>query len=257
MMDTLDSILNKIANARDLDFGDVISSTIELFKKVWLKGLVVVLFILISAVIISFLFGLIGLAPALNQDIFSGDFNLTALASFYSSSALYGIPQNMLIATLNLAFVAAFYRICKQIIIGDSEAEDYFYFFKKEYFTKVFMLGIIYTAISTIAQLLCFIPYIYVFVPLYYFAVVLAHNPNLSEMEIVKASFALGNKKWLLTFGTMFVAGIIGMLGILGCIIGIVFTMSIIYLPTFIIYKDAVGYDDRSPIDDIGSNQDF
>lgn len=256
-MNNFETLLYRIAHAKELDFGDVISNTIELFKKVWLKGLVIVLFILISAVIIGSLFGLIGLAPALNQNIFDGDFDFTAFASFYTSSALYGIPQNMLIATLNLAFVAAFYRICNQIITGDSGYEDYFYFFKKEYFTKVFMLGIIYTAISTIAQLLCFIPYIYAFVPLYYFAVILAHNPHLSEMEIVKASFALGNKKWLLTFGTMLVAGIIGMLGVLVCVIGIVFTMSIIYLPSFLIYRDAVGLDEKSPIDEIGTNYDF
>lgn len=256
-MNTLDNLLYKINNAKELDYGDIISNSIELFKKVWLKGLIVILFAVISAICINFLFSLIGLAPVLNQDIFNEGFDFKALAKFYSSSAIYGIPQNMLVATLNLAFVAAFYRICKQIISGENGYEDYFYFFKKEYFTKVFMLGIIYTGIATVAQFLCFIPYIYVFVPLSYFAVILANNPNLSEMEIVKASFALGNKKWLITFGTMFVAGLIAMLGLLGCVIGIVFTMSIIYLPSFLIYKEAIGFDTTSAIDEIGINEDF
>ncbi|PKQ44507.1 hypothetical protein [Confluentibacter flavum] len=256
-MNDFNNLLYKINNAKELDFGDIISNSIELFKKVWLKGLVVVLFVLISAICISFLFGLIGLAPALDHDIFNDSFDFKAIATFYSSSAIYGIPQNMLISTLNIAFVAAFYRICKQTILGENGHEDYFYFFKKEYFTKVFMLGIIYTAITTVAQFLCFIPYIYVFVPLSYFAVILANNPNLSEMEIVKASFTLGNKKWLITFGTMFVAGLVAMLGILGCVIGIVFTMSIIYLPSFLIYKDAIGFDGTNVIDEIGMNNEF
>src|SRR5690606_21672891 len=117
-MNTFESLLNKIANAKELDFGDIISNTIELFKKVWLKGLVVLLFAVISAICISFLFSLIGLAPVFNQDMFSEGFDFKALASFYSSSALYGIPQNMLISTLNLAFVAAFYKICKQVVVG-------------------------------------------------------------------------------------------------------------------------------------------
>lgn len=254
-MNDIDSLLNKIKNAKTLDFGDVISNTIELFKQVWLKGLVVVLLVLISAICISLVFGLIGVAPVLDQDIFNGDLDLKTIATFYSSSAIYGIPQNMLVSTLNLAFVAAFYRICRQIISGGNGYEDYFYFFQKEYFTKVFMLGIIYTAIVTIAQLLCFFPYIYAFVPLSYFAMILANNPDLTEMEIVKASFALGNKKWLITFGTMFVAGLIAMLGILGCVIGIVFTMSIIYLPSFLIYKDAIGFDGTHGIDDIDTMQ--
>ncbi|WP_100615191.1 hypothetical protein [Confluentibacter citreus] len=256
-MNHLDNLLYRINNAKELDFGDIISNSIELFKKVWLKGLVVVLFVLISVICISFLFSLIGLAPALDQSVFSNGFDFKGIASFYSSNALYGIPQNMLVSTLNLAFVAAFYRICKQTMLDENGHEDYFYFFKKEYFTKVFMLGIIYTAITTVAQLLCFIPYIYVFVPLSYFAVILANNPDLSEMDIVKASFALGNKKWLITFGTMFVAGIIAMLGIFGCVIGIVFTMSIIYLPSFLIYKDAIGFDETNAIDEIGMNDEF
>jgi hypothetical protein len=246
-------LMDKINNAKQLDFSDIISDTIELFKKVWLKGLIVVLFVLISALCIAFLFSLIGVAPALNTDIFNDGFDIKEIASFYSTSAIYGIPQNMLLSTLNLAFVAAFYRICKQIVSGESSYDDYFYFFKKEYFTKVFMLGIIYTCIATIAQFLCIIPYIYAFVPLSYFAVILAHNPDLSEGEIVKASFALGNKKWLITFGTMIVAILIAMLGLLGCIIGIIFTVSIIYLPSFLIYKDAIGFDDNSAIDEIGN----
>lgn len=256
-MNNFDNLLYKINNAKELDFGDVISQSIDLFKEIWLKGLVAVLFVVISAICIGFVFGLIGLAPALDQDIFNENFDLKAIATFYSSSAIYGIPQNMLISTLNIAFVAAFYRICKQTMSGENGHEDYFYFFQKTYFTKVFMLGIIYTAITTVAQFLCFIPYIYVFVPLSYFAVILANNPDLSEMEIVKASFALGNKKWLITFGTMFVAGLVAMLGILGCVIGIVFTMSIIYLPSFLIYKDAIGFDEANAIDEIGMHNDF
>jgi hypothetical protein len=252
----LENLLHKIQNVKALDFGNVISDTIELFKKIWLKGLVVILFILISAICISSLFNLIGVAPVLDFNMYE-DMDIKRLASFYTSSALYGIPQNMLIATLNLAFVAAFYRICRNVVLGNTVHEDYFFFFKKEYFTKVFMLGIIYTAIGTIAQLLCFIPYIYVFVPISYFAVILAHHPHLSEMEIVKASFALGNKKWLLTFGTMLVAGLMGMLGIIGCGIGVVFTISIVYLPPFLIYKDAIGLEENHPIDDIGANTDF
>ena len=79
------------------------------------------------------------------------------------------------------------------------------------------MLGIIHTGIAVLAQFLFVLPYIYAFVPLAYFTIIFANNPDLSEGEIVKASFKLGNKKWLITFGTMFVAGLLGMLGIIGC----------------------------------------
>lgn len=253
-MNTLDSLLQKVGQAKPLDFGEIISNSIDLFKKVWLKGFVVILILVIAAMIISLAFGFIGLAPDAYD--FNYGFDLESFSSFYSQNALYSVPQTILVSTLTLALVAAFYRICKQVDSGETGQDDYLYFFKKEYFAKVFMLGIIYTLIATVAQLLFLIPYIYVFVPLSYFAVIFAFNPDLSEMEIVKVSFALGNKKWLITFGTLFVMGIIGMLGALACVIGLLFTISIIYLPVFLIYKEVIGFKAHSEIEEIGRSDD-
>lgn len=70
----------------------------------------------------------------------------------------------------------------------------------------------------------------------------MANHPEMGELDIVKLSFKLGNKKWFIAFITMFVAGIIGMLGIIACGIGVLFTMSIVYLPAFLIYKEVVGF---------------
>lgn len=249
-MNSFESLLEKINNAKELDFGAVISESVDLYKKIWLKGFLVILFLMIGGGIIGFVYALIGLAP--ENNLFSNGFELESLLSFYSTNAIYSLPQTILISVLTIALLAAFYRICKQFVIGGGEKDDYFYFFKKEYFSKVFMLGLIYTGIATLAQLLFLIPYIYVFVPLSYFSIVFANNPDLSEMEIVKASFALGNKKWLITFGTLFIAGILGMLGILACGIGLLFTVAIVYLPVFFIYKEVIGFEDTSEIDQIG-----
>ncbi|WP_166963247.1 hypothetical protein [Yeosuana marina] len=251
-MNSIEELQSKINNAKSLDFGTIITETIEMFKQVWTKGLLVVLLIAISAVCISVLFTVIGLVPKTDASIFTDGITWKTFTSFYSLNAIYSIPQTIIVSALTLAFVGAFYRICYQMVTEKNEEDDYFYFFKNGYFTKVLMLAIIYTAIATVAQLLFFIPYIYAFVPLSYFAVVLADNPQLSEMDIVKVSFALGNKKWLISFGTMFIAGILGMLGVIACFIGVFVTISIVYLPAFLIYKEVVGFDNVSEIDQIG-----
>ena len=225
-MNTFPYLEEKINNAKDIDFGDIITASIDLFKKIWLKGFLTILLLMICGFVIGFVFGLIGLAPENNLFVNGFDFDLESFLTFYSANALYSIPQTILVSTLTIAFVSAFYRICKQFVLEGNDQNDYFYFFKKEYFSKVFMLGLIYTGIATLAQLLFLIPYIYVFVPLSYFSIIFANNPDLSESEIVKASFKLGNKKWLITFGTMFVTGILGMLGVIACGIGLLFTIS-------------------------------
>ena len=118
---------------------------------------------------------------------------------------------------------------------------------------KIFKLGIVYSLIAIIAQWLFIIPYIYAFVPLSFFAVVFSNNSELTETEIVKISFSLGTKKWLLTFGLLFITGILGMLGIIACGIGLLFTMAIVYLPVYFVYRDVVGFEDDSEIMKIGT----
>lgn len=249
-MSTLNTLLEKIENAKSLDFSDIFESVIDFFKKIWLKGFLVILIIIVFAIGVNFLFSLIGLSPQGNP--FIDGFKLESYMKFFLSNMIYSIPQTILLSSFTLAFLSAFYRICKQTYLGKNVTDDYFYFLKKEYFSKLLMLGIIYTAIGTVAQLMFVIPYIYVFVPLSYFAIIFSNNPHLSEAEIVKASFKIGNKKWLISFGTMFVTGILGLLGIVGCGIGLLFTISIVYLPVFFIYKEVIGFEENSEIEQIG-----
>ncbi|PWH84392.1 hypothetical protein DIS18_07615 [Algibacter marinivivus] len=253
-MNTFESLVKKIENAKDLEFSNLFDSVIELFKKVWLKGFLTVLLIAIVAFCANILFSLLGLAS--NQTLLYDGFDLEFFFKSYSETIIYNIPQAIIVSTMTMAFVAAFYRICRQHVLGEDAVDDYFYFLKKGYFSKLLMLGLIHTGISVLAQFLFILPAIYVFVPLAYFTIIFANNPNLSESEIVKASFRLGNKKWLITFGTMFVAGLLGMLGIIGCGIGLLFTISIVYLPVFFIYKEVVGFEDTSEIEQIGVRDD-
>ncbi|MCX7546617.1 hypothetical protein OS188_01480 [Xanthomarina sp. F1114] len=237
---TYHELETRIKNAPQLDFGNLINDVIELFKHIWLKGFIAVLMIVVFVFGIIMVFGLIGLTP---QNLtFQEDFDLANFYDTYFLSAIYGIPQTILINTVTLAILAAFYRMCRQFMLEENIDENYFFFFNKAYFSKVFMLGIIYTAIAVVAQLMFFVPYLYVFIPLSFFAVILANNPELEELAIIKLSFQLGNKKWLLTFITMFVAGVIGMLGLIACGIGVVLTISIVYLPPLFIYKEVVGF---------------
>ncbi|TYA74891.1 hypothetical protein [Seonamhaeicola marinus] len=249
-MNSLDALNKKIDNAPKLDFGDIISDAIELFKVVWLKGFLVVLIIAGMAFGLSLVFQAIGLAP--DPYVFMNGIDIESFASYYSQNAIYSIPQNIALSSITIALLAAFYRICKQTVQGEKSDDDYFYYFKNGYFSKALMLGIIYTAISTVAQMLLLLPYIYVMVPLSFFAIFFSNHPDLKEMEIVKLSFALGNKKWFIAFGTILVCFILGFLGIIGCFIGILFTISIAYLPVFLIYKQVIGFDNTSEIDLIG-----
>jgi len=246
---TSQDIQNKIQNSQKLDFGKILDLSINLFKEVWLKGFLMILIIMILGGVMAFLLISIGLIP--------NPYDVTGYEEFsfftsYARSSFSNLPQTILVTPIVFGMLSGFYRLCKQVDLKETQNEDIFYFFKGEHFRKVFLLGLIYALIASVAQALFLLPYIYAFIPLSFFSVIFANNPELSETEIVKLSFSLGTKKWLITFGSMFVTGILGMLGFIACGIGVLFTISIVYLPVYFIYRDVVGFEDDNEIQSIG-----
>ena len=82
----MSTLIEKIQNAKELDFGDIFNKSIELFKKVWLQGLVMLL------ITIAFMipFYLIMYLPLLAMGIINpeslqqgGELNWNLLIPFY------------------------------------------------------------------------------------------------------------------------------------------------------------------------------
>ncbi len=245
-----ETIQNKIDIAKRLDFGSILDRSFGLFKAIWLKGFLMVLIMMILGFGISFLFITIGLIP--NPYDVSESQQVGFFTDFYQST-FYNLPQTIIFAPISLGLLAGFYRMCKQADLKEPQDDDYFYFFKGNHLRKLLTLGLIYALIASVAQALFLFPYIYAFIPLSFFSVIFAFNSELSETEIVKLSFNLGTKKWLLAFGLIFLTGIIAMLGVLACFIGVFFTMSLVYIPLYFIYRDVVGFEDDDEIQLIGT----
>lgn len=251
----VNDILQRIQNAKDLDFGDLFNRSIELFKKVWVQGLVTLLLNMVLAIPVMLLIYI----PLIAMGVMDGYMSSYNSYDPYGSYSQPDVSPVMLIVMLVLYLIAiaamstiafglkaAFYRICKMKDLEQMGKEDYFYFFKKPYLQKTITIALAYIGISILATLLCVIPIIYVFVPLSYMIVIYAFNPELSISEIIKLSFDLGNKKWLITFGILIVAGFLaGIVGMLMCFVGIYVTASFSYLPPYLIYKDVVGFTDN------------
>ncbi len=256
---TLPELHLKIQRAKELDFGTVLSDCIELFKKVWVQGFLAIIIIVILSIPVALLsqFLLAFLGVVTPSIVRMEDFNLDNLSSLYGFNALYNFPFSVITNSIQLAVLAGFYRMVKFQDVENLKRDDYFYFFNKDYFGKILLLGLMYSIIATIAQFLCFVPYIYAIVPLMYISVIFAFNSEKSIEDILKTSFMLGNKKWLLSFGCLIICGMLGLVGLAACCIGVLLTISIFYLPCYIIYKNVVGFDDESELNQIGVVQDF
>ena len=233
-------VSEKIDSADSLDFGSIFSASIELFKKVWVQGFIVVL--LTFVVIIPFyLIAYIPMVAAGMTDPYyfeSEELPTSMVLFFVVFYPIMLIGVTMLSTCLN----AAFLRICKMVDTDQTVKDDYFYYFKKPYLAKAFVLALIITGLSILGMLACGIGLIYLVVPMSLFSAFFAFEEELTPMEITKASFALGNKFWLVIFGLIFVAGLVAQLGVLLCFIGVLFTAMFSRIPVYFVYKQAVGF---------------
>ncbi|WP_431137358.1 hypothetical protein [Psychroserpens mesophilus] len=239
----LAEIQHKIQNARHLDFGQIFSESIELFKKVWVQGLITVLLSFGLSLPLIFIitipmsaFGMIGENnQSMADDILPLMFLVVLLVSFV-------LVVGLTIVLLGLK--TAFYRIMFQYDMNMLAKEDYFYFLKRPYLGKTISLAFAYLGIILLAMLLCYLPIIYVMVPVNLLFVIYAFNPELTVSNLLKLSFKLGNKKWFITFGLTLIAGILAQtIGFLMCFVGIFATASFVSVPLYIIYKQVIGFE--------------
>ncbi len=256
-MNTISSLLEKIEKAKALDFGTIFSESIELFKKTWLQGFLLQLFtmIIMMPLIIVLYLPIIGMAIAQQE---SGYSDPEAFGAFFAGMSLlyvlFVIVGIFVLGAVSVALNAAFFRIMKKLDHNEAVAtSDFFYFIKGKYLSKIFILMLASFGIAILAILICYFPVFYVMIPLSYFSLIYAFNPELSVGEIVKVSFKLGTKKWLITFGLVIVASMLSQIvGLLLCGIGILFTAAFTYHPIYLIYKNVIGFNGTDVIDEIG-----
>lgn len=257
-------IQQRIQYAKQIDFGTIFNQSIELFKKVWVQGLVTVLLngVLAIPLIMIVYIPLIFLGFF---DMYTTDYNYYDSGYQQDFSPLLGLVSLLLyvfaiaaISIVAFGLQAGFYRICKLRDLELLGKDDYFFFFKKQYLGKTVKLGLVCAGIAMLAAMLCFFPVFYVMIPLTYVYLFYAFNPDKPISEIINLSFSLGNKKWFITFGLIFVAGFLsGIVGLMMCGVGIYVTQSFGRLPSYFIYKDVVGFDEEDDIVKIGEEVKF
>lgn len=251
-------ITKKIQYNPDLDFGDILNKSFELFKKVWLQGF---LMVLVNLLIVGALVGILfiplvvsGVYASINApDTFDGgSIGLLFLGAFFMFFLLFAF-----LMMLNVSMQAGFLNTCRMADLGKEVGfEGYFKLLSGAYFFKTLRLSAAFIGIFMLGYIVCVIPVFYLIVPLSYFIVIYAFNPEMSVSNIINISFKIGNNKWLFTIGIAIVAGAISQIGVLLCGIGFFFTASFARIPMYFIYKQVIGFDEHDEIDSIGTTGD-
>ena len=164
-------------------------------------------------------------------------------SSFHICNMVYLLI--LLVSIVSSLLYLGFYRIIKEMDHGNPfVVTDFFYFFKSPVLGKAIVLLLAYTGIAILAALLCFFPLIYAIIPLMFMLPVFVYNSHLSTSEIIKVAFALGNKKWGITFLILMLNIILFYaVSFVTCGLGALFISCFLYLPQYIIYKKVIGFD--------------
>ncbi|MDO1512301.1 hypothetical protein Q2T41_06490 [Maribacter confluentis] len=236
----LEKKITEIKSRPNLEFGSIFNRSIELFKKIWVQGFIALLLTFLTILPFYIILYIPMIATGIT-DPYALEHNelppMVAVAmGILSPIVIIGV------STFSLAINAAFLRICRQKDEEKDGVDDYFYFFRDGRIGKVFILALYIMGVALLGMLACGVGLFYVIVPLSLLPAFLAFSNELSAFGMVKASFILGNKNWLIIFLLVLVAGIVAELGLLLCCVGIFFTAMFSKVPTYFMYKDGVGF---------------
>lgn len=243
----------------DLDFSNTFNVAFEAYKKMALLSGVVVIILMIIVVVIfgagaASVFGFSQLSESMI------DFKMENLSPIFI--AIYLVVMAAF-SGLSAAITAGLIKMAHEAhMTGETSMGTAFQYFKDSHFGDLFIAGFVLAifngGISTVLELsgvpiagAIFGVVIAVFtvmtVPLIIFA-------DLKPIEAITTSFALVSKNALLILGLLVIAIIIAFVGVIAFCIGVFFTAPFVYAMYYSIYVNAVGIEDDSEFNEIGSH---
>ncbi|GAA0711267.1 hypothetical protein [Aquimarina litoralis] len=245
-------LFERIENSKKPEFGDILSKSFELYKKVFSKGIIHAL--IMFALAIPFILAVyIPLLP------FYIDMLQNAGDPYYQPTFLEGFSVVMIIVwvivifalsfvmqVLNISIYGHFLKVVKNEDLGLTEETGGYFTIAKKYFGKIILISLANMGISIVAMLACYFPLFYVMVPLQLVILIFIFNPEMSVENIIKAAFKLGNKYWFTFFGLIFISGLLSALGIILCYIGVIATLFFSYVVMYYMYKDTIGFEEEN-----------
>lgn len=259
MNPTRERLLDIKQNGYQLDFGNVFNHAFENYKKIALyAGLVLFVFTVLFGIfaigaLVSFL-GVATVTENLNPEKLKVQ-NLST--SFILVSSISMLVLSCLLSPFQAGFLKMADYAEKDKEFHVSTLLSYYQFpYLKEIILSTFIISSISISQSTLFSLIklellgTLITYFFSFIT--FLTIPLIVFGNLKALEAIKHSILIVLKQPFILIGLLIVAFIASMVGIMGCCIGIFFTLPFLYSMNYAIYHAIVGVDNETEINHIG-----
>ncbi|MDI5888171.1 MULTISPECIES: hypothetical protein [Flavobacterium] len=253
---TQDRIEEIKKNGYTLDFGNVFNHAFENYKKIALYGglMIFVIFVLLSILafgVVIAIFGSLAVVDFLKpENLKPEEFSLDTLLIFSGIS----IVISCLLSPLTAALIKMAYCAERDEEFNISTMFEYYkapYF--KEIFIATFLISLISSIFSTIINYtqipgISFV--ITVIIELFTILMIpLIIFGKLKALEALEASILIVSKQPLILLGLIVVGSIATLVGLIGCCIGIVFTLPFLNSLYYAIYSEIIGFDSQTEIE--------
>ena len=220
------------------DTGSIISHAFEMYKGVFLYGIVAMVIYLIGSFIVQSVSGFNSTAMMEEMRNSGGDYssfsywNAPGFTMYLTLSSLFGL----LLAPLyvGLIYIVNKYNTKSQIDFGD------LFIGYRQNFVNILIYSFISGIISSIALALCVIPAFFVY-PLLILGYPILLFENASATEALGKSFNIAKENYGTFLGATIVGGLISIAGIILCGIGIIITAPFILIVAYSIYCAFLG----------------
>lgn len=226
--------LTSAGNAPDdyeLDLGDCITRAWNLVKNNFWPIIGVSTLVFFAIIAINQLFGFIT-NPIVN--------NMVAKQEINARGLLIVLGVTIVSAPVSTIFMAGLFNYYLKLIRGESATlNDAFAGFGPRT-GQLILLSLTQIVLLMVGYALCLIPGIYLMVA-WYFAIPLVMDRQMSFWPALELSRRKVSKHWFVILAAMLVFGLIAMLGILACGIGILVTMPVGTLALMYAYETVFG----------------
>lgn len=244
-------------NGYELDFGNVFNHAFENYKKIALYGglMLFVFMILMSIFAIVALFTFFDPETVLEklkaENLQRENLTLNSILIFSGIS--------ILLSSLLSPFSAG---LIKMAYCAERDEEFHvstmFEYYKAPYFKELFIATFLMTLLSTgLPELFDYaqIPFVGFIITVIVTLFTLITIPliifgNLKAIEAIQASILIVSKQPLVILGLLVIGIIATLVGLIGCCIGIVFTIPFMYSLYYAIYSEVIGFEIEEEFDE-------
>lgn len=218
--------------------GSIISHAFEMYKGVFLYGLVAMIIYFIGDFIIQSISGFnswtgYGDFRDFNEDSYREMFfNKPGLRAYYSFTGIL----NILLAPLYVGLIYIANKFNTKVAI---EFSDLFIGYRQN-LGNILLYSLITSIVLWISFIMCVIPFLFVY-PLFFLGYPILLFENATAMDAISKTYNLVKENYSTFLGTAILAGLITFSGALLCCIGIIFTYPFIYIAMYSAYCAYLG----------------